>query len=73
MLLVLYAPFLAAAGPVTVWDGLVVQATRDGEWWRLITAVFLHGGLLHISANMFALAVIGPVTERRICDGVLLA
>ena len=34
-LLVLYAPFLVAAGPGAVWDALVVQATRDGEWWRL--------------------------------------
>lgn len=34
-LLVLYAPFLIAAGPGTVWDALVVQATRDGAWWRL--------------------------------------
>ena len=34
-LLVLYAPFLLAAGPTTVWEALVVQATRDGEWWRL--------------------------------------
>ncbi len=28
-------PFLVAAGPGTVWNALVVQATRDGEWWRL--------------------------------------
>ena len=34
-LLVLYAPFLVAAGPGRVWDALVVQATKDGEWWRL--------------------------------------
>lgn len=33
--LVLYAPFLVAAGPGRVWDALVVQATRDGEYWRL--------------------------------------
>lgn len=33
--LVLYAPFIVAAGPGTVWDALVVQATRDGEYWRL--------------------------------------
>lgn len=32
---VLYAPFVIAAGPGTVWDALVVQATRDGEYWRL--------------------------------------
>ncbi|WP_028066343.1 hypothetical protein [Solirubrobacter soli] len=35
VLLVLYAPFLGVAGPHRVWDALVVQATRDGEWWRL--------------------------------------
>jgi hypothetical protein len=33
--LALYAPFIAAAGPGTVWDALVVQATRDGDYWRL--------------------------------------
>ena len=33
--LALYAPFIVAAGPGTVWDALVVQATRDGEYWRL--------------------------------------
>jgi hypothetical protein len=44
VLLVLYAPFLAAAGPVTVWDGLVVQATRDGEWWRLPFPDWFGGG-----------------------------
>ncbi len=32
---VLYAPFAVAAGPHAVWDGLVVQSTRDGAWWRL--------------------------------------
>ena len=33
--LVLYLPFVVAAGPGTVWDALVVQASRDGSWWRL--------------------------------------
>jgi len=43
-LLVLYAPFLVAAGPATVWDALVVQATRDGEWWRLPFPDWFGGG-----------------------------
>ncbi|HEY6891587.1 MAG TPA: hypothetical protein VI300_27530, partial [Solirubrobacter sp.] len=34
-LVVLYVPFLVAAGPRSVWDALVVQATRDGAYWRL--------------------------------------
>ncbi len=36
----------------------------EGEWWRLITSAFLHGGLLHIAFNMYVLYVIGPIVER---------
>jgi membrane associated rhomboid family serine protease len=35
----------------------------DGDWWRLVTAMFLHGFLLHIVFNMFALWVIGRPVE----------
>ena len=34
------------------------------EWWRLITASFLHIGLLHIGMNMMALLDIGPILEE---------
>jgi hypothetical protein len=40
---VLYAPFAIAAGPGRVWDALVVQATRDGAWWRLPFPDGFHG------------------------------
>ena len=35
----------------------------DGEYYRLLTAAFLHAGLFHILMNMFALAQLGPVLE----------
>jgi len=35
-----------------------------GEAWRLFTAMFLHGGLLHIGLNMFALYQAGQIVER---------
>jgi len=35
-----------------------------GEVWRLITPVLLHGSLIHILSNMYALFVIGPGIER---------
>jgi membrane associated rhomboid family serine protease len=35
-----------------------------GEWWRLLTTCFLHGGWLHIGSNMYALFVLGPWAER---------
>jgi rhomboid protease GluP len=33
-------------------------------WWRLVTAMFLHGGLIHIGFNMMVLMDIGPVVEE---------
>jgi len=33
----------------------------DGQWWRLITYIFLHGGVMHIVMNMMALAQLGPL------------
>src|SRR6267142_1044583 len=35
-----------------------------GEPWRLLTAIFLHAGLLHIAFNSWALMVIGPLIEH---------
>lgn len=35
-----------------------------GEWWRLLTAAFLHGSWLHIAFNMYVLFVFGPILER---------
>lgn len=35
-----------------------------GQWWRLITSVFLHAGLLHIAMNMWVLLDIGPLIEE---------
>jgi membrane associated rhomboid family serine protease len=33
---------------------------RNGEWWRLVTAAFLHGSFLHIAFNMYVLFALGP-------------
>ena len=37
-----------------------------GEYWRLFTALFLHGGVAHLLFNLFALYVLGPPLERSI-------
>jgi rhomboid protease GluP len=38
--------------------------TTDGDWWRLLTSMYLHLGLLHLAFNMWALASFGPLVER---------
>ncbi|HYM12805.1 MAG TPA: rhomboid family intramembrane serine protease [Bryobacterales bacterium] len=35
-----------------------------GQWWRLVTAGFLHGGLFHILMNSWALYDLGGQTEE---------
>lgn len=37
---------------------------REGEWWRLITPMFLHIGLIHLMMNSFALYYLGTAVER---------
>jgi rhomboid protease GluP len=37
---------------------------QDHQWWRLVTAMFLHGGLLHIGLNMMSLMQLGPALEE---------
>lgn len=45
----------------------------QGELWRLFTPMLLHGGLLHILFNMYALRVLGPPMEQHYGHGRFLA
>jgi rhomboid protease GluP len=56
--------FLNPSGlDVVKWGGNYTPLTRSGEWWRLITAMFLHFGVVHLSFNMYALLQVGRYLE----------
>lgn len=53
--------------------GMIPLAIADGQWWRLITAAFLHGSLLHLAFNMYALYWLGPQLEELLGQKKFLA
>ena len=75
-MVLIYARMLAAAG--TGMEGIFSMETgvlfahgasyagafHNGEWYRLLTSVFLHAGLWHLGFNLFALSQLGPFVEE---------
>ena len=46
--------------------GVVAGQVADGEWWRLVTAGFLHVGIIHLGFNMVLLSMLGNMLEPRL-------
>jgi membrane associated rhomboid family serine protease len=55
--------FWLIAGPAFDLRLNQVVGVADGEYYRLLTAAFLHGSILHIALNMYALYLFGPTVE----------
>jgi rhomboid protease GluP len=45
------------------WGGNYGTLTLSGDWWRLITNIFVHIGIIHIAFNMYALFMVGVYLE----------
>jgi membrane associated rhomboid family serine protease len=63
----------ASGGSITDPGGTVYQhgalygpLVADGEWWRIVTAGFLHAGIIHIAFNMYFLYFLGTILEPMI-------
>lgn len=46
------------------WGGNATSEVQRGQWWRLLAATFLHGGVVHLAMNMLGLWAIGQTVER---------
>lgn len=60
--------------PASAWGGMSAEVLvrlggkfgpyiLEGQWWRLVTAMFLHAGLLHIGMNLWCLVDLGAAVE----------
>ena len=53
-------------GIMISWGADVRSLTLAGQWWRLITNMFLHYGIIHLLMNMFALLYISILLESHL-------
>jgi membrane associated rhomboid family serine protease len=49
--------------------GLFLPSVEAGQWWRILSCHFLHGGILHVSFNMMVLYGLGRNLEIQIGHG----
>lgn len=57
---------LPVAHPETLigWGANAGPLTTNGEWWRLVTALFVHASFVHLLADLAGLAVVARLIER---------
>jgi rhomboid protease GluP len=53
-----------AGGVLLDWGANLGILTSSGQWWRLLTAMFLHAGIFHLGFNLYFAWVVGRVCEQ---------
>ncbi|HVM68650.1 MAG TPA: rhomboid family intramembrane serine protease [Gaiellaceae bacterium] len=66
------APVSGAGGSIFENGALYGPLVADGEWWRLLSAAFLHYGFVHLGMNMLVLWWFGPALEAALGAGRFL-
>lgn len=57
-------PLQIPVDKLLLWGGNTASEVQKGEWWRMLTATFMHSGLMHLTMNMIGLAGAGITVER---------
>ena len=55
---------ISAPDTLISWGASFGPRTTNGEWWRLVTMLFVHTNVLHLAADVVGLLAIGLVLER---------
>jgi rhomboid protease GluP len=55
------------------WGGSFGPRTTNGEWWRVVTSLFVHAGFFHLVINGLALLQLGFLVERLMGRTAVLA
>jgi len=58
------SPLDNAASPVWLELAQAPSLVQAGDWWRVVTAAFLHIGFVHLALNMLALLIFGSELEH---------
>ena len=60
-------------GQVLDEGALIPALVAQGEWWRLLSSMFLHSGAVHLGLNMLSLYFLGSFVEAAFGRGRFLA
>lgn len=59
--------FISFADSSVIYNyGIIPALVQSGEWFRLVTSMFVHTGIIHLASNMGALLSFGPELEKEL-------
>ncbi len=65
-------PFTPTPADLFRWGANATSAAQEGQWWRLLTSMFMHSGIVHLSLNAVMLWYVGRYSSRYFDQWTLL-